>query len=58
MINRILHNAINSYLTSLAGTVAGLPDMIEGFTSKDWSLFAKGLGLLIIGLASNEKTLK
>ena len=58
MINRILHNALNSYLTSIAGTVAGLPDIIEGFTSKNWSLFAKGLGLLIIGLASNEKTIK
>ena len=55
MIKRLITNAVNSYLTSLAGTIVGLPHIIQGFTSKDWALFVQGIGELLIGLASNEK---
>jgi len=55
MISRILHNALDSYFTSIAGTIVGLPDMIEGFTTKNWTLFVQGVGELLIGLATNEK---
>jgi hypothetical protein len=55
MIKRLITNAVNSYLTSLAGSIVGLPHIIEGFTSKNWSLLIQGLGELLIGLAANEK---
>lgn len=55
MFKRLITNAVNSYLTSLAGTIVGLPHIIEGFATKDWALFVQGVGELLIGLASNEK---
>lgn len=55
MIKRMIHNAVNSYLTSIAGTIVGLPHIIEGFTTKNWALVVQGIGELLVGLASNEK---
>jgi hypothetical protein len=55
MISRLIHNALDSYLTSIAGTIVGLPNIIEGFSSKNWALVIQGIGELLIGLASNEK---
>ncbi len=45
-----------SWFTSLFGTVAGIPQIIEGFSSKpvNWTLVITGIGTLLLGLGSNH----
>ncbi len=52
MWNSILKN----WLTSLFGTVAGVPQIVEGLTSvpKNWTLVITGLATLILGLAAKQ----
>ena len=44
--------------TSIFGAVAGLPLIVEGVASKDWSKIATGLGTLLIGLFAMDLTSK
>jgi hypothetical protein len=55
MISRLIHNALDSYITTVAGSIVGVPDIIEGFTTKNWTLLIKGIGEFLIGMACNEK---
>jgi uncharacterized membrane protein len=45
-----------SWFTSLFGTVAGVPQIIEGFTSvpKNWPLVITGVGTLLLGLFAKD----
>ena len=50
MKNRILVN----WFTSLTGSVAGLPQLIEGITTGNWLLILSGLGTLLLGLSAKD----
>lgn len=54
-MKRILQNAIGDLLTSLLGTLAGLPQLIEGIQTHDGAKIIEGAGLLLLGLVSNSK---
>ena len=40
--------------TTLFGVVAGLPQIVEGVVTKDWSKIAIGVGTLLIGLFAKD----
>lgn len=40
--------------TSLFGAVAGLPLIVEGVGTKDWTKIASGIGALLIGLFAKD----
>jgi hypothetical protein len=40
--------------TTLFGAVAGIPMILEGVASKDWSKIATGVGTLLIGLFAKD----
>lgn len=48
---------IKNWLTTVFGTVAGVPQIIEGLFSvpKDWGKVLLGAGLLIVGLFTANK---
>ena len=45
-----------NWLTSIAGGVAGIPQIIEGYTSqpKNWTLIITGIGTFILGLVAKD----
>lgn len=47
---------IKNWLTSLFGTVAGVPQIIEGFFSKpiNWTLVITGVATLFLGLTAKD----
>ena len=49
--------SIKNWLTTVFGTVAGIPQIIEGYFSipKDWSKVALGVGLFVVGLFTANK---
>ena len=60
-----LVNAVNSWVTSAAGTVVGLPMLWSGLqplmdsdaaTQPDWGMAIKGLGMLVVGLMARDWT--
>jgi hypothetical protein len=53
ILTNLLTNSLQDALTSLAGTVVGAPDIINGFMLHNWTMVLKGIGELIIGLATN-----
>jgi len=40
--------------TTLFGAVAGIPMIVQGVASKDWSKIAVGVGTLLIGLFAKD----
>ena len=55
LLQKLVINALDDVLTSFAGTIVGLPDVIVGFKTQDWTLVCKGIGEIIIGLSANLK---
>jgi hypothetical protein len=55
MIKRILQNAINSIWTSIAGSIAGISEIISGVQTNDTSKIISGTAIVILGLISSEK---
>jgi hypothetical protein len=53
IIQNLVTNALQDAITSIAGGVIGLPDIINGFQQHSWAIVLKGVGELIIGLAVN-----
>ena len=49
-MKRILKNI----KTSVFGSIAGLPMIIEGIGSKNWTLAISGVGMLITGLLAKD----
>lgn len=40
--------------TSLAGSIAGLPLILDGLASKNWVQIVSGIGILITGLLAKD----
>lgn len=51
-----LKQVLINWLTSIAGTVAGVPQIIEGWTSqpKNWGKIITGIATVIIGLSAKD----
>jgi len=47
---------IKNWITSVFGTVAGVPQVIEGLTSvpRNWMLVISGVATLALGLAAKQ----
>ncbi len=47
---------LKNWFTSLFGTVAGVPQIVEGLTSspKNWALVITGLATLMLGLTAKD----
>lgn len=55
MKNAFFQSVFGSWLTSLLGSIAGIPEMIEGYSNHDGTAFIKGLGMFLLGLAARNK---
>jgi len=55
MIKRILNNALNSVWTSIAGSIAGINEIINGVQTNDTSKIITGAAIVLLGLLSSEK---
>lgn len=53
-IINILVNALVSWLTTLSGLVAGIPEIMEGITSGDANTLIKGIGLFLLGILAQD----
>jgi len=49
-----MRNILKNIKTSLFGSVAGLPLVVEGISSKDYSLVISGVATLILGLMAKD----
>lgn len=56
MFRRLINNTLKDLSTSVIGAIAGMPDLIEGITSKDLQKIVKGAGVVLLGLFMNSKT--
>ncbi len=54
-MKRIFKNAIGDLLTSILGSLAGLPVLIEGIQTKNTAKILEGAGLFLLGLVSNSE---
>ena len=54
-MKRILENAVKDILTSILGALAGVPQIIEGATTKDYIKMVEGIAIFLIGLLANSK---
>lgn len=53
-MKKFLTNLFTSKLTTVGGSVVGLPDIYEGVITHDWIKVIRGLALFILGCAANE----
>jgi len=53
-MKKILKNALGDLLTSALGAMAGLPQIVEGITTKNNVKLIEGVALLLLGLVSNS----
>lgn len=58
MIKKLIHNALDDLLTSFAGSLAGVEDLIQGITEKNFSKAIKGGAIIFLGLISNTNHTK
>ena len=54
-MKRILKNAIENIVTTIAGSVAGITEIRQGIAEQDTTQIIIGVGLLILGIFSKEK---
>lgn len=52
--NKTMRIFFQNIKTTLFGVVAGLPQIVEGVVTKDWSKIAIGVGTLLIGLFAKD----
>ena len=57
-MKKLLKNAVGDVLTSILGSMAGLPELIAGIQAHDATMIIKGAGLLLLGLVSNTNETK
>jgi len=58
MFKRLIKNALSDICTSVAGTIAGAEDLIQGIAEKDPTRIVKGASLIFLGLIMNSKDRK
>ena len=49
-----MKNIIKNIKTSLFGSVAGLPLVVDGIAKKDYSLVVSGIATLVLGLMAKD----
>lgn len=49
-----MRTILKNIKTSLAGSIAGLPMILEGLASKNWIQIISGIGILITGLLAKD----
>ena len=54
MIKKFFTNAFLSPFTTLMGTIAGLPEIIEGVQTANHYKLIQGIAMLLLGVFSNE----
>lgn len=54
-MKRILENALNSILTTIAGSIAGIAEIKQGVAEGDTTQIIVGVGLLLLGIFAKEK---
>jgi len=55
MITAIVNSVFGNWVTSLLGSVAGVPEMISGYQEHNTSKIIGGLGMFLLGLAAKHK---
>lgn len=54
-MKRIFENALKDLLTSFFGALAGVPEIIEGASTKNYPKLVEGIAILVLGLVVNSK---
>lgn len=59
-IVELIKSWLKSWLTSVAGGIVGLPQIIQALSSEpiDWQMLATGIGALLLGLAAKDSDVK
>lgn len=45
---------LKNWLTTLLGSVAGVPIILEGLDTSDWKLVLAGVGAMLVGLFARD----
>lgn len=54
-MKKLFKNLFSSLFTSTVGAIAGIPEIITGVQTHDSVLIIKGIALVLLGFAANEK---
>jgi hypothetical protein len=54
-MKRILQNALENIVTTIAGSIAGIAEIKEGVVDGDTTKIIIGVGLLLLGIFAKEK---
>ena len=55
MFSRLIQNALQSFYSSIIGTITGLAEIREGISTGDTTKIIVGIGLFLLGLITKEK---
>jgi len=53
-MKKLINNALHNIWTSISGTIAGVPIIIEGVSEKNPVKIASGIAVLFLGLFAKE----
>lgn len=45
---------ITNWKTSAAGAIGGIPQIVEGISTKNWTILASGICTLLMGLCAKD----
>lgn len=51
----LFKNLFESYISTLAGSIAGIPQIIEGYTNHDLNKIVEGVCVFLLGIVVKEK---
>lgn len=53
-MKKIIINALNNFITTIAGSVSGIGEIQQGIAENDTTKIIIGIGLIILGIFAKE----
>jgi hypothetical protein len=53
-MKKIIAKIVGAPITSAAGCIAGIPEIVQGINEHNYILILKGVGLLLVGIAAAD----
>lgn len=53
-MKKLINNALHNIWTSISGTIAGVPIILEGVAEKNSVKIVSGIAVLVLGLLAKE----
>jgi hypothetical protein len=55
LLMRVASHVVTNAGTSVLGFTMGVPDILEGYASRNWKLMGEGVGQIVLGLMGDDR---